>query len=99
MAPTNTTIVQSDAWQKKREIPAEYPDYRSVVYSLDSMLPIINLHVVSHWQPSLAPPPPEASERSFPPWVVWWYLRLHIIVGWALSTLAVLAFTGIVRPK
>ncbi len=102
MAPTSTTILSTQSWQQNREIPAEYADYprfSSPLYALDTLIPVVNLHMEQYWEPSLAPPSPRAWGVSLPSWVPWLYLRLHIVGGWLLTTLAVLGFTGIVRLK
>jgi hypothetical protein len=59
----------------------------ALFYSLDTMLPVINLGVGEAWNPSRA--------GTF----VWIYWRLHVALGWLFSTLAVLGFTGLVRKK
>jgi hypothetical protein len=60
------------------------------MYSADVFFPFLDLHQETHWLPD---------PRRAPPWgaVMRWYLWLHIVMGWVFSTLAVAAFTGLVR--
>ena len=66
-----------------------------VVYAFDAMAPIISLGQVSRWEPD-----PGYGRR-----VLWrrtggllrWYYWLHIGAGWMLTTLLVIAMTGVLR--
>jgi sRNA-binding regulator protein Hfq len=60
------------------------------VYSLDTLLPIIDFHQESAWVPQDA--------RVIGYWlpVYFWF---HIAMGWLLTTLGVLGFTGLVRSE
>ena len=60
------------------------------LYSLDTFLPIVNLHQEQYWEPV-----PQGIWGSF----IWWYLRIHILSGWGLTTLAVAGVTGLVRKE
>jgi hypothetical protein len=61
-----------------------------LVYSLDTFLPVIDFHQESYWLPSSS----TALGRA-----IRTYLWIHIGMGWALTTLAVIGFTGLVRKK
>ncbi len=60
------------------------------MYSADVFFPFLDLHQEKHWLPD--------PDRA-PPWgfIIRWYLWFHIVMGWVFSTLAVAAFTGLVR--
>ncbi|QKK07711.1 MAG: hypothetical protein HND58_05700 [Planctomycetota bacterium] len=60
----------------------EYPGFMSLIYSADTLLPIVNLHQEPYWEPT-------GWTRV--------YLWVHIVGGWLFTTLAVVGFTGIVR--
>ena len=60
----------------------EYPGFASFIYSLDTLVPIINLHQETYWMP-------QGWARI--------YLWFHIPLGWAATTLFVVSFTGVVR--
>lgn len=99
MAPTSATLTGTEAWRQNREIPAEFQDYPAfvpAVYSLDALIPVISLQMEEHWRPSLARRGSPA-RGALLAWAAWIYLRVHIALGWVLTTLAVLSFTGLVR--
>lgn len=83
-APTHTSGTQA------------YAAFNPLAYSLDVFIPIIHLGQASEWAP-----------RDNVQWwpfglrttgaIVQGYLWIHIILGWMVSTLAVAAFTGLVR--
>jgi len=60
------------------------------VYSLDTLLPIIDFHQESAWVPQ--------DGRVIGYWfpVYFWF---HIAMGWLLTTLGVIGFTGLVRNE
>jgi hypothetical protein len=58
------------------------------LYSLDTLLPIIDLHQERFWEPK-----PEGALGL----VSFFYLRLHITAGWFLSTLFAAGVVGLVR--
>jgi hypothetical protein len=67
-----------------------YPAFNPYIYSIDTLLPVVDLEVQEHWLPDAAAP--SAMGR----WARW-YLWLQILAGWALSLLAVAGFSGLVR--
>jgi hypothetical protein len=70
-----------------RATAAEFGWLDALFYSLDTMLPVIDLGVADAWHPS---------RGHLGLWVYW---RLHVTLGWVFTTLAVLGFTGLVRKK
>jgi hypothetical protein len=69
-------------------LPPDYPKLQPLIYSLEVFLPIVDLHQESFWLPRW-------TNRCG-----WWfvgYLWFHIIVGWALTTVAVVGITGIMK--
>jgi hypothetical protein len=71
--------------------------FRPLVYSLDAVLPIVDLHQASRWLPDPAARC-TVSSVGYPcgEWLRV-YLWVHILVGWSLTSLAVAGFTGLVR--
>ena len=97
MAPSDVGVMSDPLWTENRKVPpkyADYPPFSAIAYSLDTMLPIVNFHMESYWEPSRTQEKPWTREWAI---IVWWYLRFHIALGWALTTLAVLGFAGLVR--
>lgn len=68
---------------KSVNLPADYPRFNSLIYALDTFLPIVDLHQETYWLP-----------RS-PGLRV--YLWLHIALGWILTTIGVVGLTGIIK--
>ncbi len=66
---------------------ASLPEFSSIAYSLDTFLPIINLHQEEFWMPA---------GYGGGRWLQAYYW-LHICLGWALITLGVAGFTGLIR--
>ena len=71
-------------------LPEGYPNFNPFIYALDVMLPIVDFAQESHWRP-----------KNVEDGVNWlrWYNRAHLALGWFLSTIFVLGFTGLIRDK
>ncbi|MEV8465224.1 hypothetical protein AB0T83_00330 [Fluviibacterium sp. DFM31] len=65
---------------------AAYPKFSAFWYSMDTLFPLVDLEMQTHWIPD---------EREAD-WARW-YLWLHIIAGWGLSLLAVAGFSGLIK--
>jgi hypothetical protein len=72
----------------------ECGNFNSFVYSFDTLIPVIDLHVESCYEPKM----PDGS-MSRGAYLVWCYLRVHILLGWFLTTVGLFAVTGIVRKE
>ena len=73
----------SDGAQFEKTIAGEPPAFNTFVYSLDSFVPLIDLHQAKYRLPI---------SRGLRV-----YLWLHIASGWILTTLLVVGLTGLVR--
>ncbi len=68
-----------------------YPTFNPIIYSVDTLLPIVDLEMQGAWIPD---------DRAG-----WWgigarvYLWLHIALGWFFSLLAVAGFSGLIKPE
>ena len=67
-----------------------YPRFDAAIYSLDTLLPIVDLEMQDFWIPDETADWPYAEATR-------WYLWLHIGLGWGLSLLAVAGFSGLVK--
>ncbi|MDO5613271.1 MAG: hypothetical protein Q4G14_08525 [Paracoccus sp. (in: a-proteobacteria)] len=67
---------------------ASYPRFDALVYSADTLLPIVSLEMQSYWIPD--------DRKPFGGWARL-YLWLHIMSGWGLTLLAVAGFSGLVK--
>ena len=62
----------------------QYPKFSAIIYSIDTLLPIVNLHQEDYWMPV-------GGMRL--------YMWGHIAAGWFFTTMAVVGFTGLVRKE
>ena len=65
-------------------VESAYPRFNPWTYSLDTFLPIVDLHHESYWTPKEG-------------WRRWFYQPFHILMGWVVVTLFVVSFTGLMR--
>ena len=81
---------------RRRVLPDEldkgrhYPRFQALVYSAETLLPVVNLEQRAHWTPDPVP----VGGRG------WWtrgYLWVHTLAGWALGLLAIAGFSGLVK--
>lgn len=72
-----------DGTQFQKTIVGEPPAFNTFVYSLDSFVPLIDLHQAKYRLPKAGP--------------LRVYHWLHIALGWLLTTLLVVGLTGLVR--
>jgi hypothetical protein len=81
-----------------RKSTNDYPKFQAFVYSLDTLLPIVDLKQKGYWLPNA-----NKGENVIQGIRFRWggllriYLWVHILFGWVLTTLWVAGFTGIVR--
>ncbi len=87
--------------------PVHYPHFNAFVYSLENILPVVDLHLEMHWRPN-------ARERvvrdpSSGEWgttnatlagkLLRWYLWFHILGGWVLTPLLFAGLSGLIRME
>lgn len=72
----------------QRYVPPDYPDFNAFIYSLDVLVPIIDLKLENHWMPS---------SRGLWGTISRWYFWLHIAMGWIFTTIAVAGFTRLIK--
>ncbi len=70
---------------KELRLPSGYPTFDPFIFSLDTLLPIVDFHQETYWQPRAGP------YRL--------YMWIHIAFGWMLTTIAVAAFTGLFKNE
>jgi hypothetical protein len=99
-----TQSKEIDAANKQRPVSAEYPKFNAFVYSVETFVPFLKLGMEDRWSPNphLGSPLPVGmlGYIGFPRnWgsLLRYYLWLHIIAGWILTSLWVGAVTGLVK--
>lgn len=69
---------------------SSYPEFNPWMYSLDALLPVLQIGQKEFWRPD-----PSKPKGSF----TLNYYYFQSVVGWALSLLAVAGFSGLVKSK
>lgn len=69
---------------------SSYPTFNPWTYSLDTLLPVLDVGQKSFWRPNPSQPGGKAAIG---------YFYFQSIVGWALSLLAVAGFSGLVKSS
>jgi cytoskeletal protein CcmA (bactofilin family) len=67
---------------------AGYPRFNAALYSLDTLVPVVDLEVQDYWVPDETVSP---AART--------YLWVHIAMGWFLALLAVAGFSGLIDTR
>jgi hypothetical protein len=67
---------------------AGYPAFNAALYSLDTLVPVVDLEVQDYWVPD---------ERVSP--AARYYLWVHIAMGWFLALLAVAGVSGLIDTR
>ncbi|MFQ5508535.1 MAG: hypothetical protein ACE5FN_04265 [Leptospirillia bacterium] len=79
--------------------PAGYPAFQSLVYSVDTFFPIVDLHQEKYWLPEKAHGCFVDQGGTPCSWFYRGYLWFHIAAGWVLTTLFVAGLSGLVRKE
>ena len=87
-------------WYFFKELPEEYTGFSPLAYSLDVILPLVNLHQENDWAPMI--PTPKSiwhqelrtlTLKHFTRWVLW----AEILFGWMASLLLVAVVSGLTK--
>ena len=85
---------------KNGKVSDGYPKFNPFIYSVEAYVPLLNLHMGECWIPNANR---DADHRignfTLPKSgsLLRYYLWLHIIIGWLLTTLLVAAITGLLK--
>ncbi len=89
MVPSNPRVYMDASWAVGG-VPAEYPRFDPLVYSLDSFVPLVDLHQEAYWLPRS-----DGGRGS----ALCWYLRCHIVCGWLLTAFVAAGITARLRTR
>lgn len=81
-------------WTICPQLPNEYTTYNPILYSLDLVLPLVNLQQEQDWAPIVTV---NGSEWALPRAVVRFYMWFEILFGWAASLLLVAVLGNLVK--
>ncbi len=87
--------------------PVHYPHFNAFVYSLENFLPVVDLHLESHWRPNarervlVDPASGEwgTASATLAGKLLRWYLWFHILAGWTLTPLMFAGLSGLIRVE
>jgi hypothetical protein len=85
---------------KEKQLVDTYPKFNLVVYSIDTFVPIIDLHQTKYWIPNANLGPELFTIFRLPVrtgGLLRLYMWFHIMAGWGLTTLLLVGLTGLVR--
>lgn len=73
--------------------PPDYQKFNSFVYSLETFIPLIELHQANYWLPN-----PQGDHQGINSGrYLRWYLWIHILLGWIFTTMLVAGIAGLVK--
>ena len=73
-------------WTRCAAMPPEYTTFQPMLYSLDLILPLVDLQQESDWAPIVEDPPGQTLPfGAFLRWLMW----SEILFGWAMSLMLV----------
>ncbi len=84
----------------ERKLSEVHPKFNFLMYSIDTFVPLIDLHQSKYWLPNTNRDGKLQLGKFKIPMsgkILRYYLWFHIAMGWALSTLLVVGLTGLVR--
>lgn len=71
-------------------VPPQYPEFNSLIYSIDSFVPFVDLHQEDYWLPDV-----RTTCGSFARVYLW----LHILIGWFFSAIVAASLTGLIKKE
>jgi len=86
-------------WYLCEKLHKEYPGFSPLAYSLDIILPLVDLQQERNWTPMMPAPKNSWYEKlfSFSQHITRLLLWFEILFGWAASLLLVAVFTGLTK--
>ncbi|MCV4342472.1 membrane-associated oxidoreductase [Pseudomonas capsici] len=104
LSPTGNEPTGTANWYLCDALPQEYTAFSPVAFSLDLLLPLVNLHQEDDWAPVIETPKANViaemlgfftSPKRWVRFVMWF----EILAGWGFSLLFVAVVSGLARRK
>lgn len=80
-------------WTQCKKLPDEYTTFNAPLYSLDLLLPVVDLQQDADWAPVVALSGVTAWPGTYLRWLMWF----EILFGWLGSLLLIAIFTNLVK--
>lgn len=92
--------LEANEVSKEYRVSKDYPEFQAVIYSIDVLVPIIDLHQSKYWLPNLNNGKVIFECKGYEiltGGILLGYMWFHIIMGWILTTLLLGGLTGLIR--
>lgn len=111
MGPSNPLVFNdpelrkacANNWYLCSDLPEEYTGFSPMAYSLDVLLPLVNLEQEKDWAPLIPTPKPSWWQEWLTNWSFKHVARLvvwaEILFGWIASLLLVAVFSGLTKRR
>lgn len=100
-SPLKPDVEDRTNWYLCDDLPAEYTGFSPLAYSLDLLLPLVNLQQESDWAPLIPTPKGLWYQELFLHWTFKHVVRLvvwfEILFGWLASLLLVAVVSGLTK--
>jgi hypothetical protein len=83
-------------WTRCAGLPPEYPAFQPLVYSLELILPVVDLQQARKWTPRVDQPGPARLRDDFPRFVRA-FMWFEILFGWAGTLLLTAVLSGLAK--
>ena len=92
--------MSGDGAGSTRRIVQDYPRFDPFLYSVDMFVPVVTFHQATYWLPDANRGDVLvriAGVQIATGALLRYYLVMHILMGWVLTTLLIVGLTGLIR--
>lgn len=86
---------EQNNWTKSKKLEGEYTTFQPYIYSLDLILPVVDLQMNKDWGVFISPINSKFTLNDLIRWIVW----IEIIIGWTLGYILLSYFSGIISKR
>jgi hypothetical protein len=87
--PLRDRVYLTNEWTSKHQLPADYPAFDPIIYSLDVLVPFANFGQREFWVPTNTVGGFAFASYAWRP--------VHMMLGWLFTTIFVGAVTGLIK--
>ena len=98
-SPTRERVYLDDMYLVQGLLPEDYPAFNSLVYSIDALVPFLELHQEDYWLPNANRRCDLSGIRLGCGSILRIYHWLHIVMGWVVTTLFAIGFSGVLKKS
>lgn len=86
---------EQNNWTKSKKLEGEYTTFQPYIYSLDLILPVVDLQMNKDWGVFISPTNSNFTLNDLIRWIVW----IEIIIGWTLGYILLSYLSGIISKR